>query len=326
MSMIDRSIDSLTFLTEEFREVLRRRLRELGGAALIGFAGLLTLALGTWSVKDPSFSHATNTKVGNLLGFPGAAIADLLMQLFGLAVVALVLSIAIWGWRLTAHHAFDRKWLRALSWIGGFLLACAFASCLPNSPSWPLPTGLGGVIGDGILRLPALVFGVPLKGWGTVGFAILSGGLGLVLLAFAVGFGKTRDPIEEMAGYADELSEDDHAAISLGRIVHWLLMLKSQISRLIAGRLAARAQRAQAQPVAARNLHDVRFDDRARTPLTPALAPADAIEDDEEEYEDEEDDAPPPARKRARAAPPKPSRKGGGGFVLPPHNLLADHV
>ncbi len=124
MSMIDRSIDSLTFLTEEFRDTLRRRLRELSGIALIAVAALLALALATWSVKDPSFSHATNAKVTNLLGFPGAAIADLLMQLFGLAAVALVLTVAIWGWRLTAHHTFDRKWLRALAWIGGIVLAC----------------------------------------------------------------------------------------------------------------------------------------------------------------------------------------------------------
>ncbi len=320
MAMIDRSIDSLTFLTEEFRDALRRRLRELGGVLLIAVAGLFALALATWSVKDPSFSHATNAKVSNLLGFPGAAIADLVMQLFGLAAVMLVLSVAIWGWRLATHRAFDRKWLRGFAWIGGIALACAFASCLPRTPTWPLPTGLGGVIGDAILRLPALALGAPLTSWPLVGFAVLCGALSLLLLAFAVGFGKARDPIDVMAGYADDLSEEDRAAISLGWLVHWLLVLKSRIGRFVARQIAARSRPEETRPVAARNLQDVRFDDRARTPLTPVLESDDA-EDEDEDVEEDEDEAPPPARKRARAAP-KPARKGGG-YVLPPHNLLA---
>ena len=44
------------------------------------------------------------------------------------------------------------------------LLAAAFASCLPTTARWPLPTGLGGVIGDAMLRLPASLLGGPLVG------------------------------------------------------------------------------------------------------------------------------------------------------------------
>ena len=45
----------------------------------------------------------------------------------------------------------------------GAMFAAGFASCLPKTWGWPLPTGLGGVIGDAILRAPAWVFG-PLNG------------------------------------------------------------------------------------------------------------------------------------------------------------------
>ncbi len=38
---------------------------------------MLTLALATWSVQDPSFSHATDAPVRNLLGRAGAIAADL---------------------------------------------------------------------------------------------------------------------------------------------------------------------------------------------------------------------------------------------------------
>ena len=54
MSAIDRTLDSLTFLTEEAREALRRRLHELGGAALILLALMLSIALATWSGRITS--------------------------------------------------------------------------------------------------------------------------------------------------------------------------------------------------------------------------------------------------------------------------------
>jgi S-DNA-T family DNA segregation ATPase FtsK/SpoIIIE len=53
------------------RDALRRRLRELGGLALIMVATLLALALATWSVQDPSLSHATNAPTRNVLGYRG---------------------------------------------------------------------------------------------------------------------------------------------------------------------------------------------------------------------------------------------------------------
>ena len=84
MSVIVRGFDSLS-LSDSLRDALRRRLRELIGLALIVLAMLLAVALASWSVQDPSLSHATNAPVRNLLGHPGAIVADLLMQLFGIA-------------------------------------------------------------------------------------------------------------------------------------------------------------------------------------------------------------------------------------------------
>ena len=75
----------------------------------------MAVALATWSVQDPSLSHATNAPVRNLLGMPGAITADLLMQLFGLATIVLVLPVAVWGWRLVTHRPLEREWLRLSS-------------------------------------------------------------------------------------------------------------------------------------------------------------------------------------------------------------------
>ena len=103
-------------------------------------------------MQDPSLSHATDAPVRNLLGTPGAIGADLLMQLFGLAATVLVLPVAVWGWRIATHRPFDREWMRLAFWLAGTVFAAGFAACLPKSAHWPLPTGLGGVIGDAMLR------------------------------------------------------------------------------------------------------------------------------------------------------------------------------
>ena len=116
MSMIDRSLDGMAALSGQLGVMLRRRLREVGGIALISLAMMAALALATWSVQDPSLSHATDAPVHNLLGLPGAIAADLLMQLFGLGSLALLLPIAVWGYRLLGHRQLSRE--RCASWSG----------------------------------------------------------------------------------------------------------------------------------------------------------------------------------------------------------------
>src|SRR6204780_2646911 len=159
MSMIDRSLDGMAALSGQLGVALQRRVRELGGLALISLALLAALALATWSVQDPSLSHATDAPVHNLLGMPGAIAADLMMQLLGLGSLALLLPIAVWGYRLLGHRPLSHERLRVLLWLAGAVLTAAFTSCLPKSPRWPLPSGLGGVVGDAALRIPPKVLG-----------------------------------------------------------------------------------------------------------------------------------------------------------------------
>src|ERR1700751_1012376 len=161
MPAIERVIPLVGHLPTSIRDALVRRLRELTGLALIGFAGLASAALMTWSVQDPSLSHATSRAIRNIVGYPGAIGADLLMQILGLGAIMLILTIAVWGWRMMTHRDFDREALRLGAWVLCTVIAAGFAGCWPRSGAWPLPTGLGGVVGDALVRAPAVVLGPP---------------------------------------------------------------------------------------------------------------------------------------------------------------------
>ncbi len=62
--------------------------------------------------------------------------------------------------------------MRLLFWLLGVLLTAGCAAALPRSTAWPLPVGLGGVIGDWLLRLPALLAGGTLSGAVRVAIAL----------------------------------------------------------------------------------------------------------------------------------------------------------
>jgi S-DNA-T family DNA segregation ATPase FtsK/SpoIIIE len=301
MSMIDRSLDGMAALSGQLAVVLQRRLRELGGIALISLAMLAALALATWSVQDPSLSHATDAPVHNLLGLPGAVAADLMMQLLGLGSLALLLPIAVWGYRLLGHRRLSHERLRVVLWLVGAVLAAAFASCLPKSPHWPLPCGLGGVVGDAMMRLPASLLHTPL-----VGLSRFAAAIGLAVAAF-IAFAGAAGVIWRGATDDDEVKaprEDDDSGgwISLGFLAHSVLSLRARIARLF--RRRARTPMPRDEVTMPRRRVEPRFG----TTAEPYAAEAD-------------EDAPESALRARKARAAKP-RRSSGGFVLPALELL----
>src|SRR5260370_37919341 len=147
MPAIRTSFSAEDFLPEDVRGAIHRRIREIGGIGLLAIAAAAAMALASWSVQDPSLSHATAAPVRNLLGAPGAIVADLLMQLIGLASIALVLPIAVRGWRLLSHRSLDRERLRLGLWFLRALAGPALASSVPASRARALPSGAGGRVG-----------------------------------------------------------------------------------------------------------------------------------------------------------------------------------
>src|SRR3569833_2298738 len=201
---IERVVPLVGQLSDPIREMLMRRLRELIGLAVIIFAGVAAAALMTWSVQDPSLSHATSGPIRNLIGWPGAIGSDLLMQILGLGTIMFVLPVAVWGWRLLTHRPVDREAVRIGCWILCAALASGFASCWPHSMSWPLPAGLGGVVGDAIVRVPAVIFGPPGFLY-RLGLGLLLGIGVIVTCAIAGGYGaREADPEDEISSIDDD--------------------------------------------------------------------------------------------------------------------------
>jgi DNA segregation ATPase FtsK/SpoIIIE, S-DNA-T family len=234
------SFTALDRIPDPLRAFAVRRAAELSGIVLVAGTGALALALLTWSVQDPSLNHATDGPVRNLLGSPGAITADLVMQMLGLAAVALLAPLAILGWRLMTARRLDRIGRRLLLWLIGGLAAAGFAAILPVTSRWPLPTGLGGVVGDAILVLPRRAFG----GHAAIMFIFALGFAAVAILALTASVSRPKlepdfeDDEDEDEGVIssgaedeDHIGEPNFALVLVGAFIHGLLSLKSAIVR-----------------------------------------------------------------------------------------------
>jgi S-DNA-T family DNA segregation ATPase FtsK/SpoIIIE len=145
-------------------QFLRRRLVELRGAAWLAGALALLLALLSFHTTDPSLNQATAVPTHNLLGLPGAYLADLLLQTLGIASLLIVAGFAIWGARIVMHKEPPALWLRFTLLPVGIALAAAVLAALPVPGFWPLASSFGGFAGllilDRLATLIALV-GIP---------------------------------------------------------------------------------------------------------------------------------------------------------------------
>ncbi len=233
----------LESLSDLFRSFLARCAKELTGLSLLALAALMVAALATWSVDDPSFNNAADGPVKNLLGHLGAVSADLLMQLFGLGSIAIICTLLIWGWQLLRKGSLTKIQLRIFFWVLGTVAITGMASALPATARWPLPTGLGGVVGDALIGAAKAVTSLS-GGPAHVILGTVFAGIAILSLTAACGFGQQEEedrysyqmPEEEAEDWEDseDVPREDEPGwgiVSLGALYHGFMRMRSAVRR-----------------------------------------------------------------------------------------------
>ncbi|WP_421789913.1 DNA translocase FtsK 4TM domain-containing protein [Hyphobacterium sp.] len=158
------------------------------GGVLVLVGGLIGFALIDHNPLDASWNTASSATVTHTLGAFGANLSDFLLQSLGWAAGGFALVIAGWGVmkavRAPQERSLGFKLLRGLA-AGFALLGFAMAvSALPIPETWPFATGLGGVLGDGML----FTLTGPLESLGVPASAGIAAGIGLIIAVLGMFF------------------------------------------------------------------------------------------------------------------------------------------
>jgi S-DNA-T family DNA segregation ATPase FtsK/SpoIIIE len=175
-----------------------------GVTAAAGVA--LAAAFASYNPADPSLNAAAAGRPTNVLGSPGAALADLFVQSLGLSCAFAALLMVVLGLaRVTAAEPDATRGslrLRALLGLLGVLTFSGALAILPIPAAWPLAKGLGGLWGDalaaGMAALLALAHAPMADGIGATLLALIAAGslgwsLGLQRIDLAALFAMLRE-------------------------------------------------------------------------------------------------------------------------------------
>ena len=90
----------MQLISKTYKSFISNRLAEISGLVFLGLAFLTFGVLFSYSSLDPSFNNITDQEAQNILGFTGAKIADLLIQILGSSSYLLMLFFLTWSYRL----------------------------------------------------------------------------------------------------------------------------------------------------------------------------------------------------------------------------------
>jgi S-DNA-T family DNA segregation ATPase FtsK/SpoIIIE len=138
-----------------FAAQISQRLREAGMLLSFALAGYFLVAMFSYDIQDPSWSHSgSNAEVSNFGGSAGAWIADLTFYLFGylaLLLPAMLIYNGIILVRTRDLSAEDRYQMLIIRW-SGFVLTlisgCALASLHFAVAPEAMPLDAGGILGQ----------------------------------------------------------------------------------------------------------------------------------------------------------------------------------
>lgn len=174
------------------RRAMKRLMRMLvmrgAGLMLVLAAAAALIALVSYNADDASLNNANVRDVSNWLGPLGAVASDLMLQVFGLAAVAFLAPLFVWGTRALRGKSLKYAMWRLVAWPLGTMLSAAGLGLLPAPAR--LPAGFGGWIGIAATNLSAHAAAGWHAGW--VGWSLplllLLVGLPLAFLATGLRF------------------------------------------------------------------------------------------------------------------------------------------
>ena len=155
--------------------------RAITALIMCALAMIILISVMSFSPFDSTADTAGLGTVQNKLGSPGAALGNILLQMIGGGAVILGALILYSGARRILRPKpygtrYDRM-RRAAIVAGAVFFGTATLSAFPIPQSWPMATGLGGWIGDGVyLNLKGLLdhFNLPISGLIIAGLMFLS--------------------------------------------------------------------------------------------------------------------------------------------------------
>ena len=279
------------------RLFFRKRFLELAG--LLTFAALIAVgvALATWSVDDPSLNHALDRAPGNWLGYPGAVVADELMQFFGLGVLPFIAIPMAWAVRFVGHRGIRRP-LRALpAWLACALACSASLSALPPPQQWSLASGLGGNAGDVLHNLLLMILSLAITGFIAKMIAAAATTVAAIYFGLRAGGWGRREAVAKVGGIGEY--GRDAMANAVGGVQHLFLSWRERRAqrRMAAtqedrGDILTRLAPRPPTPPRRKGSTDLRVEPQLSRPQRRILVPPAAPEESEDDtYYGEEEDA-----------------------------------
>jgi S-DNA-T family DNA segregation ATPase FtsK/SpoIIIE len=180
--------DALADAKIAMNRLLRMLVMRGAGLALVLAAFAALLALVSYSSDDASLNNANLREIQNWLGPFGAVAADMLLQTFGIAALAFLAPLFVWGARALRGKSLKYAMWRLMAWPLGTVTAAAGLGLLPAPAT--LPAGVGGMIGiaaSGLSTHAAQVWHMPWVSW-ALPLGLLLVGLPLAFLATGLRF------------------------------------------------------------------------------------------------------------------------------------------
>ena len=252
---MDNRSNRFTLSTFVWRQALA-----LAGIGLFLVLALAVAALATWNVSDPSLSYATSNEPQNILGYGGAIFSDLMMQFLGLGSVIALLPVLAWALALITGRPVHRVPARIAAWLGGSIITAAALGCFPPPLTWPIPNGIGGVLGDMLLRFPALFVGAYPTGTFATALGVVFAVPATYFMLFASGIIGRALPVDEEDDAPvspskartirdeDEDEEEGAGMLVFGALAHAWYTGQARVRRMFGLRQRRSAERDFEQP------------------------------------------------------------------------------